>query len=329
MTSRGLIILVCCIVAAIPLTPVAGYESVGRMVRGQLGTLYNLRNKLSSSVTPTAAFVTNPTLATPVRKESRGYAFHYSPSEVSNPIYPSSNTQSSQQFNSRMGKVDEEPAAPVKVKSSTKHWNKLAKYNSKLSKEKEFSVNSFNVHQSSGEKDPVPSPAAVAEPISSTTTTTTSEPPTPALSPFQTIGQGLNTAMTGLLTQKLMNMLDQDIPQGLFTPLKHLVASGNKMIEFWDTRSIARDGKNAGIVEVLGYGLEQLKSFRDGQAIKPSDPVANLTSPSKTLIQGMLTVKKLTNRVLGYDTSNEVAESRGGYGHDSYGHGGGQYVSYG
>ena len=128
-----------------------------------------------------------------------------------------------------------------------------------------------------------------------------------------------------------MLMLDTEVPESFLKPLKHLVASGNRMVDFWDKRTSARDGKLPGIVEMMGYGLDQLKRFRDGQHLKETDNVTDLMSASKTLIQGMFTVKKLTNRVLGYDTDEEAIQSRGGYGHDNYASGGGwgHHVSYG
>lgn len=303
------------------------FENVGRVVRGQLESLYNLRSKLgsvSSSIIPSTTVGTLSPAAS-VKKESRGYAFHYSPSEITLPSYSSAYSSSSiggesNSFSSRVGKLDESQTQPISMKKLPKvKSDKYSKHSSSklYSKDSNNALNSFNVHQNS---------------IKSTPTTTTSTTQASILSSssmdFQKLGQGLNNAMTAVVTQKLMNMLDQDVPQGLLNPLKHLVASGNRMVDFWDKRTIARDGKKPGFIEMLGYGLDQLKGFRDGQTIKSSDPVANITSPSQTLIQGMITVKRLTNRVLGYDTSNEV-ESRGGYGHDSYGHGGYGQMSYG
>lgn len=239
----------------------------------------------------------------------------------------------------------------MKKKHGDKNWDKYSKYAYKTSVNGEELpvVNSFTIYHNDTTTSPKVSTAASNQVISTTSTTQSTLPtankfvkvtapttPTPIsakvstnnfdLSKIAAIGLGINDAMTSVLTQKLMTMIDQDFPQGILKPLKHLVSSGNKMVEFWDKRANARDGKPPGIVEMFGYGIEQLKKYRDGQSMKTSDPIANLTSPSKTLIQGMVTVKKLTNRVLGYDTEENAVESRGGYGHDSgYGH----HVSYG
>jgi len=312
------------------------FDSSGRAIRNPLGTLYTLRNKLGNNGRTTGGGSTIPPITTVAQPPlaqltpSRGYPFHHSPLEITPPNYA--------QFQNRMGRVSDEPIprrSMPKPKGSIK-WKKAKK-----GLRNEGSVaNSFNVHRpfevteillpgnvtaamelGSGNEL---SATSRAPPLSSPLPPTT---PPSTLSQIQSIGQGISQAMTTILTRKLMKILDQDVPPGIFTPLKHLVASGNEMVEYWDKRTNARDGENPGIVEMLGYGLEELKKFRDGHAIKASDPVANLTSPSRALIEGIVTVKRLTNRVLGYGTSNEIVGRGGGYGHDSYGHHG--HMSYG
>ncbi|CAG7835418.1 unnamed protein product [Allacma fusca] len=319
-------------------------DSIGRVVRGHLGTLYDLRSKLGSS---SSSATVSTTTATPavhhyksqkqhnnsLKKESRGYAFHYSSSDISHPMY-SASTSFNQDFQSRMGKVSDSPSTSNnKWKNSDKGMDKYAKLAYKTGS-KDAALNSFNIHQKAIDYNETTSPEVktTSLPIISPTTPTTAIPIALNLAPLKTLSQGLNSAVTQVLTQKLMNLLDQDVPQGILNPFRHLVASGNRMVEFWDKRTVARDGKTPGIVEMLGFGLDQLKKFRDGQELRSSDNVSNLTSASKTLIQGMLVVKKLTNRVLGYDTDEAAIESRGGYGGGDGGGGGwgwGQQMSMG
>ncbi|XP_035714453.1 uncharacterized protein LOC110858010 isoform X2 [Folsomia candida] len=340
-------------------------HTVGRSLgRSQVGTLYDLRSKLARSAPSSSSsypsYPSSPSSASAAAaKEARGYSFHYNPSDISHPAFSSS--YASQDFHSRMGKISDQQQQqhmPAKKKQAeTKNWDKYSKYAYKTSNsngEEIPMVNSFTIfHNETTELGVVGSSTTSTTQASTTTTTSTtnkasssgstnnkavtSSPPGKTassggfdLSKIASIGLGINDAMTSVLTQKLMTMIDQDFPQGILKPLKHLVSSGNRMVEFWDKRANARDGKPPGIVEMLGYGIEQLKKYRDGLSMKASDPIVNITSPSKTLIQGMVTVKKLTNRVLGYDTEEAAVESRGGYGHDSYGGGGyGHHVSYG
>jgi len=319
----------------------------GRALRNQMGTLYDLRHKLSRSGSSSSHGAPSPRSSFSdseyrSEKEGRGYSFHYNPSDISHPLYSTGYT--SQDFHSRMGKIaDASPS--FKKKAGDKNWDKYSKlaYKTIVDGKEQPVVNSFNIHTNETYETKTAAAPSTTTPTSTTTTKGSSTPSTAVksstttpsssgfdLSRLATIGLGINDAMTSVLTQKLMNMVDQEVPQGILNPLKHLVSSGNRMVEFWDKRANARDGKPPGIVEMMGYGLETLKKYRDGQSMKPSDPIANITSASKTLIQGMITVKKLTNRVLGYDTEEAAVESRGGYGHDSYGGGGyGHHVSYG
>jgi hypothetical protein len=319
----------------------------GRALRSQMGTLYDLRHKLVRPNTNNGGATSRSSFASSgsshqqkSEKEGRGYSFHYNPSDISHPLYSTGYT--SQDFHSRMGKIaDSSSTATNKKKVGDKNWDKYSKlaYKTIVDGKEQPLVNSFNIHTNESFETKTASAPSSTTPTTSTTKATTTHASTTVktstsgfdLSRLASIGLGINDAMTSVLTQKLMNMVDQEVPQGILNPLKHLVSSGNRMVEFWDKRANARDGKPPGIVEMMGYGLEQLKKYRDGQSMKPSDPVANITSASKTLIQGMITVKKLTNRVLGYDTEEAAVESRGGgYGHDSYGGGGyGHHVSYG
>lgn len=370
-------------------------EMLGKAAKGRLGSLYHLRNKLVRSPVSApesksssdqhfstsgrrvlyASPPSSPSSPTNHFKESRGYSFHHSSADISNPMFAQHGTYSTRDFHSRMGKVSD--SSNSKWKNPEKSIDKYIKYAYKIDTNNESSgtggggggLNSFNIYQlDSNKSNSSQYPKGKAKPsssnisslnsipsstgISSSTTTTTAStavspstgaPPTKTkssafsistsgidLSPIKAIGQGLNSAMTTVLTQKLMGIIDQEVPQGFLNPLKHLVSSGQRMVEFWDKRAIARDGKAPGIVEMFGYGIEQLKKYRDGQAMLPTDPIANITSASKTMIQGMMVVKKLTNRVLGYDTDEQsaVVESRGGYDHGGWGWGG-HHVSYG
>ncbi|CAL8077693.1 unnamed protein product [Orchesella dallaii] len=331
-------------------------ETLGKAAKGRLGSLYNLRNKLTRSSSSSSVVGSENSghlqsssirRITPAQqKESRGYSFHLSSADISNPMFTQS--YSTRDFHSRMGKVSD---SSRKWKSSDKSLDKYAKYQYKIDNDNSWKdsnrsgLNSFNIHQldaknnSHESKAKVKQIVAVTTPQPTTTTTMSSIKPDKIspflsngldLSPMKVLGQGLNTAMTTVLTQKLMGMIDQEVPSGFLNPLKHLVSSGQRMVEFWDKRANARDGKAPGIVEMFGYGIEQLKNYRDGQPMLSSDPIANITSASKTMIQGMMVIKKLTNRVLGYDTDDQaVVESRGGYGDHGGGYGWGHHVSYG
>jgi len=279
------------------------------------------------------------------RKDSRGYSFHYSPVDISNPLSYGSNSPSysSSGFHNRMG-MD----------------SKMATYGAKRPA---TSFNSFNIHESMGnansgstsagkkqhsfvlkktnhgmslktssgnnnKKYHSSSPRLVVnvtttqgpEIETSNEVSTTKNPLASVLSSLQfasgvqngphkgmdmskILGEGLNLAMSGMITGKLTSMLDQEIPVGIVKPLQHIVASGNSMIQFWDKRADARDGKTPGMIELLAYGIDKLKKMRDGNAIEGDDPVANLTSPSKIMMQGLVTIRKLTNRVVGYEGS--------------------------
>lgn len=351
-------------------------EALGKAAKGRLGNLYHLRNKLVRSPVspPESKSAKNDqqhfsssgrrilyTPSTNHMKESRGYSFHHSSSDISNPMFTQS--YSTRDFHSRMGKVsDGSSSGGSKWKTPDKSVDKYIKYAYKIDDNDSGNsggangggLNSFNIHQldsknnasskdtkakqSSGSTAQI-APTTPGTSTSTTTTASTVVPPTKKatiattsgidISPLKAIGQGLNSAMTTVLTQKLMGIIDQEVPQGFLNPLKHLVSSGQRMVEFWDKRANARDGKAPGIVEMFGYGIEQLKKYRDGQPMLPTDPIANLTSASKAMIQGMMVVKKLTNRVLGYDTDEQaVVESRGGYDHGGWGWGG-HHVSYG
>lgn len=337
-------------------------ESLGKAAKGRLGSLYNLRNKLTKSpLIHSAEQNSARRIYSPVaQKESRGYSFHHSSADITNPMFTQG--YSSRDFHSRMGKVSDTSSG--KWKSPDKTMDKYIKYAYKIDNESAWKdgsgasgLNSFNIHQLDGKNSSqeahkskvkqvlISSPQSVStlpssSTTSTTTTTTTVSPPTrkstfsvPSgldMSPIKAIGQGLNSAMTTVLTQKLMGIIDQEVPPTFLNPLKHLVSSGQRMVEFWDKRLDARDGKPPGIVEMFGYGIEQLKKYRDGQPMLSSDPIVNMTSASKTMIQGMMVVKKLTNRVLGYDTDDQaVVESRGGYDHGGWGWGGGHHMSYG
>lgn len=347
-------------------------ETLGKAAKGKLGSLYHLRNKLTRQAPHTSpesrstkndqqfSFTGRRILYSPSAnqlKESRGYSFHHASSDLTNPMFTQSQSYSTRDFHSRMGKVSDSSS---KWKGPEKSTDKYSKYLYKVDGNNESSgagsgLNSFNIHQlDSKASDSQDSKGKVKQSGSSsnsesnslttkagTTTTTTSPTTVPTtkksmfltasgidISPIKAIGQGLNSAMTTVLTQKLMGMIDQEVPQGFLNPLKHLVSSGQRMVDFWDKRADARDGKAPGIVEMFGYGIEQLKKYRDGQPMLPSDPIANLTSASKTMIQGMMVVKKLTNRVLGYDTDEPSAvQSRGGYDHGGWGWG--HHMSYG
>lgn len=320
----------------------------GRAVRSQIETLYDLRGKLARSSSPSSSFAASSSSHNN-DKEARGYSFSYNPSDITHPAF--TNPYASQDFHSRTGKVVETQQQKQKKKNSEKNWDKYYGYKTSSGNGDNMQlVNSFTVFDANSTEDGkvvlIPPTLATTAPTttltakvmkpnskifkSSVATTSAPKPSSSSgfdLSKLANLGLGLNDAMTSVLTQKFMGIIDHDFPEGILKPLKHLVSSGNKMVEFWDKRANARDGKPPGIMEMLGYGIEQLKKYRDGQPMKPTDPIANITSPSNTLIQGMVVVKKLTNRVLGYDTNDLGIESRGG---DGWGGGwGGHHVSYG